>query len=46
MTPYQPPLRDIRFALHELAGLEAVAALPAFAGLNPELVDAVLEEGG
>ncbi|MDQ2693941.1 MAG: acyl-CoA dehydrogenase [Pseudomonadota bacterium] len=46
MTPYQPPLRDIRFALHALAGLEAVAALPAFAGLNPALADAVLEEGG
>jgi len=46
MADYVPPLGDIRFALRELAGLEAVCALPHFAECGAELVDAVLEEAG
>ncbi len=46
MTTYFAPTRDMRFVIQELAGLEAVAALPAFAEaeVGPELVEAVLEE--
>jgi acyl-CoA dehydrogenase len=41
---YEAPLRDIRFVLQELIGLDEIAALPGQAHVQPELVDAVLEE--
>ena len=41
---YNAPLRDMRFVLTELIGLDHVAALPGCEGIEPELVDAVLEE--
>jgi alkylation response protein AidB-like acyl-CoA dehydrogenase len=47
MATYTPPLRDLQFVLHEL--LDAVPTLktiPAFADLDVDTVNAVLEEGG
>ena len=46
MTAYTAPTRDMQFVINELAGLPAVAALPAFAeqDVNAGLVEAVLEE--
>ena len=44
MTSYAAPLADMRFVIHELAGLDAVAALPGCADATPDLVDAILEE--
>ncbi|MCC7483467.1 MAG: acyl-CoA dehydrogenase [Burkholderiales bacterium] len=44
MATYAAPLKDMRFALRELAGLGEVAALPAYAEVSNELADAVLEE--
>ena len=46
MTTYFAPTRDMQFVISELAGLQAVADLPAFADqeVNLELVEAVLEE--
>jgi alkylation response protein AidB-like acyl-CoA dehydrogenase len=47
MAQYTPPLRDLQFVLHEL--LDAVPTLktiPAFADLDVDTVNAVLEEGG
>jgi alkylation response protein AidB-like acyl-CoA dehydrogenase len=47
MAQYTPPLRDLKFVLHEL--LDAVPTLrqiPAYADLDADTVDAVLEEGG
>jgi alkylation response protein AidB-like acyl-CoA dehydrogenase len=41
---YHAPLRDMRFALRELAPWARLQALPAFAGLDDDTVDAVLEE--
>ncbi len=41
---YNAPLRDMRFVLDELIGLDRVAALPGCESIGPELVDAVLEE--
>ncbi|WP_420226265.1 acyl-CoA dehydrogenase [Pigmentiphaga litoralis] len=38
------PLRDIRFVLDELAGLDKVRQLPGGDDAAPEIVDAVLEE--
>ena len=46
MTPYVPPLDDIRFALSHMAGLEGVARLPGCEAATPDLVDQVLEEAG
>jgi alkylation response protein AidB-like acyl-CoA dehydrogenase len=44
MSQYVAPLKDMRFALNELAGLGEVAKLPGFEDATPDTVDAVLEE--
>src|SRR5690606_33722661 len=45
MNSYRAPVRDLRFALHDLVGFEAHAAkLPGGENFNRELVDAVLDE--
>jgi len=41
---YQAPLKDMRFVLRELAGLEEVAKLPGYQDATPDTVDAILEE--
>ncbi|MGU7776185.1 acyl-CoA dehydrogenase [Burkholderia sp. MR1-5-21] len=46
MNPYLPPIRDIQFALQELAGLRDVIALPGYGEATPDVVHAVLEEAG
>jgi len=45
MSAYQPPLRDMHFALTELADLSSVAALPGFEEAA-EVVEPILEEAG
>ncbi|HET6182182.1 MAG TPA: acyl-CoA dehydrogenase C-terminal domain-containing protein [Acetobacteraceae bacterium] len=44
MPIYAAPLRDMRFVLNELAGIDRLRALPGCAELGPELVDPILEE--
>src|SRR3954451_13876863 len=44
MSTYQAPLKDIKFVLHELAGLPEVAKLPGYEEASPDTVDAILEE--
>ncbi|MEY2631543.1 MAG: hypothetical protein RIR00_197, partial [Pseudomonadota bacterium] len=44
MANYQAPLRDMRFAMHELNDSAALCALPAYAECDRALMDAVLEE--
>src|ERR1700748_671517 len=44
MQIYKAPLRDMRFVLHELHGLEALNAYPKYADFTPDVVDSVLEE--
>jgi 3-(methylthio)propanoyl-CoA dehydrogenase len=44
MSEYSAPLREIRFALTELAGLDEVAALPGYEEATPDVVDAILDE--
>jgi alkylation response protein AidB-like acyl-CoA dehydrogenase len=46
MAEYTAPLRDMKFAIKELAGLDAVSSLPGCDELTPDLVDAVLDEAG
>src|SRR6266478_3212057 len=44
MPSYRAPLRDMRFVITELAGLERLAALPGYEEATPDLAEAVLEE--
>ncbi|MGQ0545481.1 MAG: acyl-CoA dehydrogenase [Betaproteobacteria bacterium] len=44
MSAYTAPLKDIRFVMRELAGLEQVAKLPGYEEATPDTVDAILEE--
>ena len=45
MTHYTAPLKDIRFALNEVLGAEALfQRLPGFESATPDIVDAVLDE--
>src|ERR1700751_1780602 len=44
MTTYRAPIRDMRFVINELAGLESLAALPGYEEVTAELAQAVLEE--
>ncbi len=46
MTVYSPPLKDLRFVLHHLIGLDGLAALPGFEHVEAEFVDAILDEAG
>lgn len=46
MSPYAAPLRDMRFVLNDVVGLDRIAALPGFDGTDPDLVSQILEEGG
>ena len=44
MSTYAAPLKDMQFAITELAGLSEVSSLPGHGEVNPELVEAVLGE--
>ena len=44
MAEYNPPLREIRFALDSLAGLPQIAALPGYEEATPDLTNSILEE--
>ena len=47
MPSYVPPLRDMRFVLHEVLDVaNTLKALPAHAEVDAETIDAVLEEAG
>ena len=46
MPGYKAPLRDMRFALYELADFTRLQALPGCEDVVPEMVDSVLEAGG
>ena len=41
---YQAPLKDMRFVLKELAGLDEVAKLAGYEDATADTVDAILEE--
>ncbi|RZL02245.1 MAG: acyl-CoA dehydrogenase [Rubrivivax sp.] len=47
MPTYTPPLRDMQFVIHELLGaVDELKTIPAYADLDVDTVNAVLEEGG
>ncbi|HMD75113.1 MAG TPA: acyl-CoA dehydrogenase N-terminal domain-containing protein, partial [Steroidobacteraceae bacterium] len=43
MANYRAPLRDMQFALVEIAALNAVSALPGYEDSSADLVEALLE---
>jgi alkylation response protein AidB-like acyl-CoA dehydrogenase len=46
MTPFTPPLADLRFVMQYLLDLERLESLPAFEGMDASLLAAVCEEAG
>jgi alkylation response protein AidB-like acyl-CoA dehydrogenase len=47
MAQYTPPIRDLQFVLHELLDVvPTLKQIPAFADLDADTINAVLEEGG
>ena len=46
MSDYVAPLKDMRFVLTELAGLDEIAKLPGCEEVSVELVEQILEESG
>ena len=47
MPTYTPPLRDLKFVLHELLDVTtALKTLPPHADIDADTINAVLEEGG
>ena len=46
MTDYNPPIKDMQFAMRELAGLDDILALPAYAEIDADTVEQVVEAAG
>lgn len=46
MTDYRAPVQEISFLLKDIFQLQAIAELPGFEDVSPDLVDAILDEAG
>ncbi|HPE48620.1 MAG TPA: acyl-CoA dehydrogenase C-terminal domain-containing protein [Hyphomonas sp.] len=46
MPRYDAPIRDMQFILHEVLQIQNYSNLPGFEEVTPDLVNAILEEGG
>ncbi len=45
MHEYRAPLKDMRFVMQELAGLDEICEMPDFAEIDVDTIHAVMEEG-
>ncbi|MBE7635384.1 acyl-CoA dehydrogenase [Sneathiella sp. P13V-1] len=45
MPIYNAPVKDIKFVLNDLLGLDKMTNMPGFEDATPDMVDAILEEG-
>jgi alkylation response protein AidB-like acyl-CoA dehydrogenase len=46
MPSYQAPIRDTQFILNEVLNIDRFLNLPGFESATPDLIDAILTEGG
>lgn len=46
MTSYTAPIDDFKFVLHDFLQIDRYANLPGFDEISPDLIGAILEEGG
>ncbi|MEO7386082.1 MAG: acyl-CoA dehydrogenase family protein, partial [Gammaproteobacteria bacterium] len=44
MSEYHAPVRDMLFAIRDLAGLDQLTALPGYGEATADTVEAILEE--
>ncbi|MEX1035317.1 MAG: acyl-CoA dehydrogenase C-terminal domain-containing protein [Sneathiella sp.] len=46
MPVYNAPVKDFKFVLNDLLGLDKMTNMPGFEDATPDMIDAILEEGG
>ena len=45
MPVYNAPVKDFKFVLNDLLGLDKMTNMPGFEDATPDMIDAILNEG-